>query len=270
MKDDHLESLMQLVLDGEATAEERAMLDRALADDPSQIARYDELKSVFSALASVQMVEPPADLAEETERLLGDEAQNPSAAGEIHLAEPAEPAGIFDALLGVFRLRPGRAFVFSLASGAALGAIVVAAFMGLLGAGTGDSRLAAQMASPSQATLQAIDQKTLEMGTSKIAVTTRLGASAVEAALEVSSVDPIEIEVAFDPDGQPLHGIALEGPGVAGLQRGPGNIAIHNQGAARYVLRFAHGAGAGQSIRVTLESNGVLKQEVIRSSPGGR
>ena len=58
------ESLIHAVLDGEASAEQRAELDRRLEGDPALRARFEEMQRVVALLEAVPAVEPPAGLVE--------------------------------------------------------------------------------------------------------------------------------------------------------------------------------------------------------------
>lgn len=59
----HLE-LMHAVLDGEASSEEEARLERLLDDDPDARAQFEELRELHQLLARTPSVEPPSDLTE--------------------------------------------------------------------------------------------------------------------------------------------------------------------------------------------------------------
>ena len=58
----HGEALMHAVLDGQASPEERAELDRLLAADPSACEQFAGLRALFAAMSRVPPVEPPAHL----------------------------------------------------------------------------------------------------------------------------------------------------------------------------------------------------------------
>lgn len=58
------EALIHAVLDGEASAEQRAELDRRMQSDPALRAKYEEMQRVFAILEEVPAVEPPAGLVE--------------------------------------------------------------------------------------------------------------------------------------------------------------------------------------------------------------
>ena len=58
------DSLMNAVLDGDASAAQRAELDRLLASDPALRSKFESLQQVVNLLAAVPYVEPPANLVE--------------------------------------------------------------------------------------------------------------------------------------------------------------------------------------------------------------
>jgi len=57
--------LMNAVLDDEATAAERAELERLLAAEPAARVQYDELRRLFDALSRVAPLEPRAGFADQ-------------------------------------------------------------------------------------------------------------------------------------------------------------------------------------------------------------
>jgi hypothetical protein len=56
------DALIHAVLDGEASAEQRAELDRRMDADPALRAKFDEMQRVFTMLEAVPAVDPPAGL----------------------------------------------------------------------------------------------------------------------------------------------------------------------------------------------------------------
>jgi hypothetical protein len=56
---------MHAVLDGEASSEERAALDRVLAQDPQARAQFADLERLFGALDGMPRVEPPEGFADD-------------------------------------------------------------------------------------------------------------------------------------------------------------------------------------------------------------
>ncbi len=57
--------LMHAALDGAASSEERAALDRVLAQDPQARAQFAELERLFGALDGMPRVEPPEGFADD-------------------------------------------------------------------------------------------------------------------------------------------------------------------------------------------------------------
>jgi hypothetical protein len=60
-----LDDLIQRVLDGDGSAEERTRLEARLASEPLARVRYDELSRVFQSLSAVKLVEAPSGLRDE-------------------------------------------------------------------------------------------------------------------------------------------------------------------------------------------------------------
>jgi hypothetical protein len=70
-----IDDRIQQVLDGASSPEERAQLDALLAADPEARRRYDELRSLFDALAGEPAEAAPAGLHEDVMRSLPDRAR---------------------------------------------------------------------------------------------------------------------------------------------------------------------------------------------------
>jgi hypothetical protein len=270
MSDDALDQLMQLVLDGEATPDERARLERAMAERPEVAARFDDLKSVFEALGAVRMAEPPEDLTSDIERALEEEASEQRRPHAIELDEPiANGRGLLDGWMSALRHRPAPALGLALVSGAALGAVVVAAVTGILGVGANDPRVAAQMGPVPVAEVLAIDRRSMEAGGAKLAIDARRGASTLECELVVTATGPAEVEVAYDPARQRLVGLELPRPRDSRFLHEPGRLWFQPEGNARYLVRFAESGTSTELFRVTLKSKNVFVEEVIGTKPGG-
>lgn len=82
---DELEDLIQLALDGEASAAELHRLEARVAADPAARRRYDQLARAFSALATASLVEAPHGL---TEAILDEVRRSPLPALSGGRAEP--------------------------------------------------------------------------------------------------------------------------------------------------------------------------------------
>lgn len=62
------DDLIQRVLEGEATAEERTRLEALVASDAAARARYEELSRVFASLGATALEDPPAGMRDEVMR----------------------------------------------------------------------------------------------------------------------------------------------------------------------------------------------------------
>jgi anti-sigma factor RsiW len=69
-----LDDLIQRVLDGDGSAEERTRLDARLASDPRARSRYDDLSRVFQALSAVQVEEAPSGMRDDVLRSIREAA----------------------------------------------------------------------------------------------------------------------------------------------------------------------------------------------------
>ena len=84
------DELIQRVLEGTATADERARLDAAAAADPAVRRRREELEHVFQLLGSAQLETPPAGIRDAVLRQIQDEES--IRAGSARVPTPARPA----------------------------------------------------------------------------------------------------------------------------------------------------------------------------------
>lgn len=115
MSHDRFDARINEVLDGAASAADRAALEREMSADPELRRRFDALRSLFDTLGGIQMSDPPADLHDDIVRSI--EREN---------ARPAAP-GWMESLAMAFRSRPIPAYAMTLVSVAAVGLLLYAA-----------------------------------------------------------------------------------------------------------------------------------------------
>ncbi len=106
---------MYRALDGDLTAEEQADLETYFEGHPDARSDYDRLRKAAHALAHTPLVEPPADIKGVVmDRIVRSRRPVP------------RKAGIFDALIGVFRARPAWRYACAFSGGLLCGIIILA------------------------------------------------------------------------------------------------------------------------------------------------
>lgn len=121
-----LDELIQLVLDGQASAAERARLETLVREDPGGRRRHSELAALYAALGSGATEDAPEGL---SEQVLASLPPRPSTAGS-----PARPRRVFAPRLAL-----------SFVAGAACAFIVVAVVRGWPPGFVPDSRVSGTM-----------------------------------------------------------------------------------------------------------------------------
>jgi hypothetical protein len=104
MMNHELQTLIQDVLDGTATPEQRQRLETTLANDETARARYRELESVFTSLRSVGPSEAPAGL---RDSVLGEIARQRSTDPRLRDSSSAFERGLVDKIRDVVSGRAG-------------------------------------------------------------------------------------------------------------------------------------------------------------------
>jgi hypothetical protein len=193
MNDDALEQLMHDVLDGVATAEQRAELERRLASDPSARERYRSLEAVFETLGRVSMVEAPGDLHPGLMRALD--------------GEPRREGGWIAALADAFRARPAPAFAMAAVSVVALGLLLWSGAARRDAFLAGDPPVTGTMARP-----QAAAAAALESGTARVRIALDARRGALVATLSGSAPAGAELRFVLraEPDAVTLDGRGAE------------------------------------------------------------
>jgi pentapeptide MXKDX repeat protein len=100
------DSLIQAVLDGDASATQRAELDRLMASDPALRTKFDSLRQVFAVLEAVPEMDPPASLVED---VMVRAAQREGAQAATHQRSSSKAVATAEKRLE----RPGRGNWFS-------------------------------------------------------------------------------------------------------------------------------------------------------------
>lgn len=253
------EQLIQDVLDGVATPEQVARLERWLPTSDTGRARRRELEGVFQVLRGVPQVEAPADLREQVLKSLHARAGRARAA----------PRGLLERLWSP-RLRPAVV----LAAGLAVVVIGYGALTGVLRRSGGWPPVAgSMMPSPAPTPGAGALRRSWSAGGSRVeAIAWQAGASRL-AVFQVRSGEAT-LELDFDPQRlSPLEVIQPDG-GTAQMSISPGRVVIARARRGEYRLELLELDPGDAPIRVTIRSGGSTTRGELPTStatpPGGR
>lgn len=243
--DERTEELIQDVLDGGASPEDRARLREILARDPAARERHAALAPLYGALNESQCEDPPAELRANVLRAI--EAMPRKAA-----AGPGWFAGVFSTLAR----RPGWTLAYGFSAGAVVAVTVVTLVAGGLGphtrAGLPVAGSIAPMSARSAATL--VSREKVLAGDAEVTLETWRDLDAVELRVWPGGAAGLETEVSYDER-------VLRTTGVSWLQSGrhtfdvmPGHAVTRQVGDEPFRLDLT--ASADAPLHVTLRRGG--------------
>jgi anti-sigma factor RsiW len=246
------EQLIQDVLDGVATPEEASKLERWLLTNEAGRARQRELASLFATLARVPLAEAPLDLGRS------------ALAGIVASNERGASRATGNPFLGSWRAqtmrRPALAFAMPFAAGLALGVLALGAWTGSFGPGPAHDRIdTAGSMSPDAGAAS----DTWTLGRSEIAVRSWNAGDSRFASIRVTGIDPISLELSFDPSRLHPVGLRLSGPGEVVASVSPGVIVLHPGLDSSYLLEFRP-ASSDVRVQVTMTPLGGMEGEPTR------
>jgi len=250
-----IERILNDVLDGVATPEDIARLERLLDQDPTARARYQDLETVFRALKQAGVEEPPAGLRSDILRAVrGGPA-------------PTRARGLgFARIRDLLWTRPVPAFAFTFVAGAAAGLLAFT-----LVAGTTRSRDAGlpvtgtMLPAAPAGGFERVGHLRLAAGDAEVAVeTTRRGAR-IEAAIDARSPVPFGIELEYDPGALRLAGLDWSGPQPGRTELDPGHLQLEPQGNVHYRLHFESASAEGRPIQITIRSRAGPVKGVVQT-----
>jgi hypothetical protein len=270
--------LINEVLDGVASPEDRERLDRILTSDPQAREAYERLSLVFRALEQVRSEAAPAELhrnillALEKEPAPEGRAQREAAESAPPSTAPRPVGGLWSEMAGALAARPVPALVLAFVVGALIGVIGYMGFVGGLPGGGEDSLGAIGMAPEAgtpRGTPSVIDQARLSTGDVTVIAESRVADDGIQVVLDADAVEDAAIELTYDASRFEVATLHWSRPEHGAVSCEPGRISIEHRGIVRYLLHL-EGLGAGDSqFHVTVRSHRGVAEEVIASDPSG-
>jgi hypothetical protein len=233
---ERFEWLADCVLDGEATAEERAELDRLLAQDPSGRARLAEREELFDTLRRVPRRAPPDDLRDAV--LAAIRVESPPVRHE----ERRDPRSSF------FGRHPWLGFGYATAAGLVIGSLITLAVVGALGRGPGRDLPAAGTMAPADA--HVVATRALDLPNARFEAEARTGDRVTIVRLSGSSASPAEVELEYEPDQLRLASVLPAEPGDFRIERSAGRVRLTSTGPLHVELRWIPSSMAPSPISI--------------------
>jgi len=232
MNEREFQALIQEVLDGEATAEQRERVEAYLAGSERGRARMRELEGVFQALGKVRAVPAPADLKDRVLRAI-----------------QARPSTARAPRIRALRL----AYVF--AAGLAAGVVGMGAWTGKLSprAPAGEPPVSGTMM-PARPPSTVAVRRAWQAGESRVEAVGWRVADVSLVGLQVTGDEALEVELRFDPRRLEAGAVRQSRPVAAHFEVEPGRVLIRTQARSEYIVEF-RGTPSGAPIQVSLRSS---------------
>jgi len=225
---ERVDRLADRVLDGEASPEERAELERLVAGDSKARALVTERRSLFETLRRVPKREPPDDLGDSILAAIRSERLTSRGRGRGWLG-----------LWGSFMARrPGLGFSYALLAGWVVGSLTTLAVLGTLarkpeeGAPTSGT-----MTNPAAG--QVVARGRLDLPGVRLGGETRLRGGVVRLQLRGRASVPAEITIMFSPDELRLESVPPP-QSDQGIEITAGRVRLRGAGEMKLDLDWAH------------------------------
>ena len=261
MKPSRYEAAMHRVLDGEATPEETAALQRALAADSELRARFEELQRLFSALEAVAAVEPPAQFRDEVIRHIRERGPLPKTFTQR-----------FAAVLRSWREHLSPQLAYAFVAGGIVGIALFGALDGRFGGGLDGGSPGTMLPLDDSRSFRVVDAVDLRATGFEGVVRTKAREGSLVAEIEVSTSAAATVELDYDAR---LSVAGVEPAGASTVSLEPGRIRVELPGSApalgpsRSLTRvlFAGGGSLVSSLQVRVVTGGSSVEKAVRTVP---
>jgi hypothetical protein len=245
MIDPLLLELINLQLDGELDADDRAELQRGLESDPEALAMSEQLNRIADSLGRMAPESPPVGLHE-------------------RIVKAVQPK----ATVLPFRERRTRQYVrytMALAAGIAIAAVGLQ-FSGSSIPGLQTDQLVGTIGGQANVSGPVFAEVAVQAPglTGSVGITPDNGRWLL--VVNIASEQPVTVMASHADAAFGLKAYALENSSTGAMSTTPGRIEFVSQGAQRQVLVLAPDAGG--PIRIRFEAQGKLLQEAVLDVPG--
>jgi hypothetical protein len=255
-----IDEVIDDVLDGVATPDQAAWLERKLAADSGARARYEDRKMLFQALDPGEMVDPPSDLAWSVMRAVRGE-----------MPAGSKRRGWIASFQDSVARRPALGWAYAIGSVAALVALAFVTITNRTPAQSGGSLPISGTLAPSDegGPWVQVDESLLEAGESRGRIALLERGASLMATVEAHSSGPVSITVEYDPTLTPATGFdwprGMERPDLA-----LGRIRFDHNGSANARFRFERPTSGRATIHVTLASGASEARGELHAEGGPR
>ncbi len=254
-----LEEVIQDVLDGVASADEIAWLERRRAEDPTAQSLYERRKGLFQVLAQVEELPAPADLSASVLSALPAKSR-PRPGGRRWLS----------VLPGAPSPRISR-WAIPFAAGVAAGVVLMVALTGSPALRSREGlQTAGTMAAPSASRPAAAqDSEELTVGATRVAASIMLNGDSLIAHLECRATEEAQITIEYDPAVIAATSLEWSRPDEQHAALQPGYVRLRVRGDPQARVRFlGAGSGGATCLEVSLQTAaGVARGTLSADAP---
>jgi len=240
--------LMNADIDGEISAEDRALLDAFLEDHPDAGRCRDELGETAKFLDSADTLEPPPGLAQSVMAHIRPDA----------IKEKVPGRSIGELLGDFFGISPVR-YALSFAAGVVITFSIVTSNQASRSAFDDVTSLVGTMGDPAAATAfarQDVMQLTLNEMAGSVSLNSRGSLMILD--FDLASIQPVEIVANFDDRDIWFNGFAqLESSGTT-VAAETGRVTVRMDGQRRYAVYLHNSGGRAASVDLSFFSAGEL------------
>jgi hypothetical protein len=258
------ERVLQDVLDGVATPEQKQRLDEECARDPQARARREEMTETFRVLARVRMVEAPADL---EPRIMAAIAAQDRAVAPAHGAP--DHARRRSGGRAAPRAHSAPAWAFAFGAGVVAGGLLIA-FVTQVAAPrwTRDLPVAgAMMPRPAGAP---IDRQEIVCGAQRVTLAARRRTGGLEVGFAAASTRAVELRLEFDAERLRPAGLRWDRAGAHDAALATGSLSMRLTPGERGTLLLIPGDEGDAPIHVTMHSEAAAAQGTLHTATAGR
>ena len=247
--------LVHAEIDGEISADDRALLEAFLADNPEARDYRDEIRETAGLLDSADMLEPPPGL---VQSVMADIPQ-----GVIQEQEPGRSLG--EILGDFFGIAPVR-YALSFAAGVVLTFAIVSSDQASRSAFDDLTSLVGTMGDPAS-TGVFTEQDVMQLTLNELAGSVNLNSSGSLMILDfdLASLQPVEIVANFNNRDIWFNGFAqLESSGTS-VAAATGKVTVRMEGQRRYAVYLHNSGGTAATVDLSFYSDGTLLHQGVLS-----